>query len=146
MKHKLFTFILALTASVGTLFAEIGTCGDNLTWDLTDSVLTISGTGVMKDYDYYNKRYAPWYSSRQSIRTVTISDGVTSIGSYAFYYCDRLRSVAIPNSVTSIGTFAFRYSNISTIKFTGSIAEWCNKNWFPEKFLGITRCISKVFQ
>lgn len=51
MKQKLFTFFLALLASVGTMFAYSGTCGENLTWDLTDSVLTISGTGDMYDYD-----------------------------------------------------------------------------------------------
>lgn len=51
MKQKLFTLFLALLASVGTIFAYSGTCGENLTWDLTDSVLTISGTGEMYDYD-----------------------------------------------------------------------------------------------
>ena len=37
----------------------------------------------------------------------TIPDGVTSIGNYAFLYCDGLTSVEIPNSVTSIGDYAF---------------------------------------
>ena len=38
---------------------------------------------------------------------ITISDDVTSIGSYAFYNCTRLTSVTIGNSVTSIGYYAF---------------------------------------
>ena len=38
---------------------------------------------------------------------VTIPDGVTSIGSYAFYNCSGLQSVTIPDSVTSIGRYAF---------------------------------------
>ena len=50
MKQKLFTLLLALLASAGTIFAESGTCGDNLTWNLTDGVLTISGTGPMTNY------------------------------------------------------------------------------------------------
>ena len=58
MKTKLFTFFLALVASIGTMFAESGTCGDNLTWNLTEGVLTISGTGAMTDYD--NSSFAPW--------------------------------------------------------------------------------------
>lgn len=39
--------------------------------------------------------------------TYTIPTGVTSIGDYAFYWCDSLTSVTIPNSVTSIGGGAF---------------------------------------
>ena len=38
---------------------------------------------------------------------VTIPDGVTSIGDYAFYDCSSLTSVTIPNSVTNIGASAF---------------------------------------
>ena len=64
MRKKLFTFFLALTASVGTLFAESGTCGDNLTWDLTDGVLTISGTCAMTNYSWQS---APWYEYKSSI-------------------------------------------------------------------------------
>ncbi len=107
MRKKLFTFLLAIVASVGTLFAESsGTCGENLTWTLSDDgVLTISGTGAMTDYSYSSS--APWYSSRSSITSVIISDGVTSIGKYAFYDCRSLTSVTIPNSVTSIGKYAF---------------------------------------
>ncbi|MDE5896663.1 MAG: leucine-rich repeat domain-containing protein, partial [Clostridia bacterium] len=41
------------------------------------------------------------------LSTVVISDGVTSIGDYAFYYCNGLKSIEIPNSVTSIGNYAF---------------------------------------
>ena len=109
---KLFTFLLALAASVGTIFAESGTCGPNLKWDLTEGFLTITGIGAMDDYSFSS--YAPWYASRSSIKTVAISDGVTSIGSYAFYECRSLTSVTIPNSVTSIGKSAFAYCSSLT--------------------------------
>ena len=36
-----------------------------------------------------------------------IPDGITSIGDYAFYYCDGLTSASIPDNVTSIGRSAF---------------------------------------
>ena len=40
-------------------------------------------------------------------QTTIIPNSVTSIGGYAFYYCESLTSVTIPNSVTSIGYYAF---------------------------------------
>ena len=104
-----------LAASVGTLFAESGTCGATLTWDLTGGVLTISGTGAMTDYSASN--HAPWNANRESITSVIIENGVTSIGEWAFYYCRSLTSVTIPNSVTSIGARAF-YSCSSLTSLT----------------------------
>ncbi len=122
MKRKLFTFFLALTASVGTLFAESGTCGTNLTWDLTNGVLTISGTGAMDNYYSLDHSYAPWYSSHLSIKSVLINDGVTSIGNDAFYECYRLTSVMIPNSVTSIGYVAFSgCSSLTSVTIPNSV-------------------------
>ena len=44
---------------------------------------------------------------RQNITSVTISDGVTSIGKDAFYSCPNLKNVTIPDSVTIIDKFAF---------------------------------------
>ena len=104
MKTKLFTLFFALMASVGTIFAQSGTCGDNLTWNLTDSVLTISGTGEMENYA--SKR-APWYNYRYSITSAIIENGVTNVGGYAFYYCRALKTAMIGNSVTYIGKNAF---------------------------------------
>jgi hypothetical protein len=122
MKQKIFTLYVALIASVGTLFAWHGTCGENATWDLTDSVLTISGTGDMKNYYPDNYSSTPWNSSRSSIKSVVILDGITSIGNYAFYECSNLTSVTIPNSVISIGHDAFYgCSNLTSIEIPNSV-------------------------
>jgi len=87
-----------------------GTCGDNLTWVLDDNgTLTISGTGAMTDWTKKSYTSTPWYDCRNSIESVIIEDGVTSIGAYAFYYSfkDLLKSVSIPHSVKIIGDGAF---------------------------------------
>lgn len=90
-----------------------GTTG-NLTWVMNSNngTLTISGTGAMPDYDYSG--HAPWYNYCSAINTVIVSEGVTSIGEYAFYDCGSLSSVTLPNSVTSIGNFAFEFCHSLT--------------------------------
>ncbi len=82
-----------------------GACGDNLTWTYSDELLTISGEGDM--YDYTSSDF-PWCDYKDSIKSVVIEEGVTSIGSYAFYTCESLVSVDIPDTITSIGASAFR--------------------------------------
>ena len=42
-----------------------------------------------------------------ALTSVTIPDGVTSIGDCTFCYCSGLKTINIPNSVTSIGNSAF---------------------------------------
>ena len=49
--------------------------------------------------------YAFYWCS--GLTSVTIPSSVTSIGNYALYHCKGLTSVTIPNSVTSIGSGAF---------------------------------------
>ena len=84
------------------------TYSDNLTWTLNgNGTLTISSSGTMTNWDYYDN--APWYSNSSSIKNVVINDGVTSIGDWAFYDCGNLTNINIPNSLTSIGDNAFHY-------------------------------------
>jgi hypothetical protein len=83
------------------------TATDAVTATLDGGTLTISGTGKMKHFRYISN--VPWYYSRSDIAIVVIEQGVTSIGNYAFYYCNGLSSVTIPEGVTSIGNYAFYY-------------------------------------
>lgn len=117
---KLFTFLLALIAGAGTLFAaDSGKCGDNLTWTLTDGVLTISGTGAMDDF---TSSTMPWSSHLAAIKSVVIENGATSIGKYAFYNCSKLSAVTIPSSVTSIGNYAFYIcKSLSSVTIPNSV-------------------------
>ena len=78
----------------------------NWSYDLKDGVLTISGTGSMTDYDQYSSR--PWSDSTDKITQVVVEDGITRIGDYAFYTCERLSGVTLPDSLISIGQCAFQ--------------------------------------
>lgn len=104
-----------------------GTCGENVTWALDDTgTITISGTGEMEDYNNY-ARYAPWHSNKSSVKKVIINDGVTSIGTCAFYDCTGLTSITIPNSITNIGYLAFRgCTGLTSITIPDSVTniEW----------------------
>ena len=119
-KRCAFALVLTLVLAVSAFAAQVisnGTCGgegdgSNLAWTLesegmfdNNATLRITGTGTMAAYDEFEP--APWNSSRVSIQSVIIGEGVTSIGDYAFYECSNLASATVPESVTSIGAHAF---------------------------------------
>ena len=65
-----------------------------------------------------------------TLTSITILDGVTSIGFNAFEYCSSLTSITIPASVTSIGSDAFYYCSSLTIycKAASKPSGW-GSNW-----------------
>lgn len=104
-------------------FPHSGTCGENLTWKLEDTLLTISGTGPMADFA---AEEAPWYNSRMEIDKIVIENGVTSIGAHAFEDSFFLKTVMFPDGLTEIGAYAFsgcealqRVMNLRTIENVG---------------------------
>ena len=91
--------------SVTVALSADNRCGENLTWQLDENgLLTISGTGAM--YDFVNSN-APWYGQRNNIKKLQVDEGVTTIGHYAFYQCNRISEVLLPSTLTSIGNGAF---------------------------------------
>ena len=108
VKSGVFSGIPNLNIGLGTSSDSVsGTCGDNLEWTFSGGTLTISGEGVMYDYEYDAdlNSLAPWGDCE--IEKIVIKTGVTGIGKYAFFKCDQLTKVTIPGSVTSIGYGAF---------------------------------------
>lgn len=98
----------AVTAAVQGIEEEnslSGSCGENATWEFDYSTLTISGTGAMEDYGFYDE--APWYEYMYYINRVVIQKGITSIGKNAFWDCEYLTGATIPEGVESIGDDAF---------------------------------------
>lgn len=88
--------------------AAVGTqmCGPNLSWEVVDGILTFTGSGPMTDYGSLFR--VPWYNDyRYTITGISFSEGMTSIGSCAFYELYNLKSVVIPENIKYIGTSAF---------------------------------------
>ena len=79
------------------VFYDAGKTGVGITVTFGDSVQRIPGN-LFSVLDS---------SNRPNIKSVTISNSVTSIGAAAFSGCSGLTSIAIPDSVTSIGDQAF---------------------------------------
>ena len=99
-----------------------GTCGDNLTWKLDDEgTLTISGKGAMTEWVHSHS--APWATYSNTINKVVIQPGVTCIGKNAFSSgCKNLTSITIPEGVTSIGRYAFQLcSSLTSITIPKSV-------------------------
>lgn len=93
-----------------------GTFG-TLQWNVSNSVLTISGTGEMQSSE---DGIYPWKS--YSYQEILVEEGVTSIGAYAFSYESKPDeyssahiSIHLPDTLTAIGDGAFRCAPIQEI-------------------------------
>ncbi len=125
----------AILSSFGAA-ATSGDFGENncLHWEVKGSLLdgktlTISGTGVMPDFNFPEGILAPWWNYEAlgmltsfgsfklegELKKVVIKDGVTNVGSYALFCLPAATQVTLPDSVTSIG----RYGIAMCSKLTG---------------------------
>lgn len=93
---------------------------DNITWsfDSSDGHLFLSGSGDMlereKASDY------EWYGFRSSIKSLTIGEGVTSVGANAFTGFVNLGEIIVGKDVKKIGDNAFAgCAKLSLISFVG---------------------------
>ena len=112
------TSIFPVPAAAANVFASAvavnasGSVNETITWDIdADGVLTVSGEGAIRDYA--SEDSTPWWTYRGQIYKIVISDGITSIGNYAFYGLYKTTEVVIGNDVESIGILSF--SNINYV-------------------------------
>ena len=143
MKQKVICLLLTLSLLAGMLGAPAyaaeelsGTCGDGLTWQIADNTLVISGTGAM--YDYTADSPAPWLAHKLNFSRVIVQEGVTSIGSYAFF--SLIGTYKIAASVKKVGACAFRNdrSSGSHCVFFGTapeIAEDAFSGWMTRVYI-----------
>ena len=94
----------------GREISALGNVNEDIKWTLEDSgVLVIDGTGDMPNYadgiGVNDQDIAEWV--REDYHTVIISDGITSIGDYAFLWAENLTTVVMTNGVYNISWNAF---------------------------------------
>lgn len=81
------------------------------------SEVTIS-SGRISDYAFQNC---------EQLTTVTLKDGVISIGRYAFNSCENLNKVYLPKMIKEIGNGVFSWcTKLKECYFDGTIEDWCN--------------------
>ncbi len=101
---------------------EFGICGKDANYelDLTTGNLRITGSGQMESYA---RGHTPWFSHKDIIKSIEISDTITSIGSFAFEGCTFLKSITISDSIETIGMSAFAdCTSLATVNFGRSVA------------------------
>lgn len=89
------------------------TCGENMTWEYADGVLTITGSGSMDDFE----EEAPWAAYKNEIKRVVLSGSISYIGARAFSNYDALETVNFGSSLYEIGTEAFKSCDGLTIVY-----------------------------
>ena len=85
-----------------------GSCGENLTyvWDTETKTITISGEGAMTDWSANGSPFYA-YAIRNNCTSIVVEEGVTTIGSYAFYNLQKVTSLTLPSTLTEIHEAAF---------------------------------------
>lgn len=86
---------------------DSGTWGENITWTLVGTTLTISGQGEM-DREVYSETTYPWSYYQNAIVELVVEEGVTSIAERAFTYFRELEQVQLSSTLTTIGEAAFQ--------------------------------------
>ncbi len=95
-----------------------GSCGENMSWELDDGTLSITGTGEMNSYGISG---GPWKDYKDEITNVIIGDGVESIGIYAFNESNKLAKVRLPEGLKSIGLAAFHGCPIKNLSIPNTV-------------------------
>lgn len=83
--------------------------GTDIQWavDKSTGVLTVSGTGVLPDYE--DVADTPWRDCRAVITKIVLGSGITAIGKNNFRYLPLVSEVSLPDGLITIGEEAFYY-------------------------------------
>ena len=114
----------SLSSATLHTFTASGTWG-SLQWSISqEGVLSVSGSGAMNGFNYNSSQ--AWNKYRTSINRIEISEGITSIGTFAFYSCHNLESILIPASLTTIASSNFYTTTLQDVYYQGSATQWAD--------------------
>ena len=130
----ILTMALAFSSCTGnarpTAESASGTiAGTNISWsfDKDTTALILEGSGEIPNFE--SSTAVPWYDARHGVKKLQLSEGITSIGDYAFYYLPVLEDLVLPTTVTSFGKYSFAFcsalTSISVPEGVTSIGDSC---------------------
>lgn len=91
----------------------------NVTWNVSGEVLYIDGTGDMPDWAEGEDQ--PWIGYKNTIKSVEIGDGVTSVGDRAFEGYSNIVEVTIADSVKNIGEYSFAETSLRSLSLSTNV-------------------------
>ena len=143
------TIIVTEDVFLSANFIIGGQCGDSLYWTYEQSTkqLTLLGTGDMYDYTVWT---LPWQKCTHMIRSISLPEGMTTIGTSACADCKYVQSIVIPSSVERIYDSAFENCRmLSELQFSkdgvlSELGSWAFYNCHELKELAIPEGVTSI--
>ena len=116
-----------LTLPINCIYGRDSHYAFKTPYDSLENVTITKGTGVGYDYEqWYADSSIPW-SGTNSLKSIVVEEGVTRIGSYAFYHC-HVDTLVLPNSLNILGAYTFSYNMIKNLTIPISLnSVWLDK-------------------
>lgn len=117
-----------------------GKCGNQVTWSLDPETgeMVLKGSGPVYNFQnshqvlepsqlYSGSSAPPWLEYRDQIKRLTVDDGITEIGSWAFAYCENLTQVHLGSQLQTLHASAFDHSALAELQLPESV-RWIYDN------------------
>ena len=116
-------FTITQTSRISAYFSQSSFCGkdggENISWSIKNDTLYLTGEGEMENYKYWD--YPPYTTTQDKYHYVSVSEGITTIGSMAFFLTEDIKEIFLPSTMEEIGDFAFTYcEDLEKVHFAGN--------------------------
>ena len=111
--------------SIKVVDTVTGSCGKNIKWEysISSGNLVFTGSGAMSGWNL--DEYELISSISDKVKSITVSDGITSIADWAFSDFTQLTTLTVSKTVEKIGESAFRNcSALTDVYYNGTKDEW----------------------